>query len=109
MSRRDKKELTLDDVREEVKKFAIAMEERLRENDWKGYLDDVNGWESMSRQKLFNELTFEAVTLSVSIHTRSRPRILTGSVDVANYSMMLFDNESRPKKPTKKDEEPTTT
>lgn len=104
MSKHDKNGLTFEDVREEVKRFAIAMEDRLRENEWRGYLDDKNGWESMSRQRLFNELTFEAVNLSVAIQTRSKPKMLMMSADVANYAMMLFDNESRSKK-DKKDEE----
>lgn len=103
MSKREKKDLTFDDVRDEVKNFAVAMEQALRENDWRGYLEDKNGWESMSRQKLFYELSYEAVNLSVAVQSRSKPRIMAKSTDVGNYAMMLFDNEMRPKKDKKED------
>jgi hypothetical protein len=103
MSKRDKQDLTFDDVRDEVKNFAIAMEHALRENEWRGYLNDKNGWESMSRQKLFYELSYEAVNLSVAVQSRSKPRIVTKSVDVGNYAMMLFDNEMRVKKDKKEE------
>jgi hypothetical protein len=105
MSKHDKKELTFDNVRDEVKNFAIAMEQALRDNEWRGYLEDKNGWESMSRQKLFYELSYEAVNLSVAVQSRSKPRIISKSIDVGNYAMMLFDNESRPKKDLKKEDE----
>jgi hypothetical protein len=91
--------LTIEDVREEVKKFAVAMERRLRENEWQGYIGDKNGWESMPRQRLYNELTFEAVNLLTAIKARSKPKITTCSADIANWAMMLFDNENREKQP----------
>lgn len=37
------------DVRPEVAKFALAMEEKLRENDWKGGWQDMNNGELLLR------------------------------------------------------------
>lgn len=74
-------------VRDTLKQFAIEMERRLRKNEWKG------GWEDLSRREIFQSLIDESMSLWSAIEERNSERIKKKSVDVANFSMMLYHNE----------------
>jgi hypothetical protein len=80
-------ELTLDDVREPVKKFAIAMEQRLRKNDWK------IPWSTLSRTILLNEIVHQVISVTNGVHARDSKKICKESADIANFAMMMYDNE----------------
>jgi hypothetical protein len=73
------------DLRPAVRKFAIAMEERLKANDYKG------GWDNCSAQYLMNGLLEELAELSAAILEGDFSGINEEAVDVANYAMMLAD------------------
>jgi hypothetical protein len=93
--------LTLGDIRPEVQAFALLMEEKLRENDFKG------GWQRDNpKGDLFRRLMEEADELRtlltvarVDIHAppymamTKDERILTGRecADIANFAMMIAD------------------
>jgi len=76
--------MTMDDVREPVQKFAMAMECVLRKHDReKGY----NGWTDANNIHLIKLL--KKCTNDVDRLTR---QIAPGAVDAANVAMMLWDN-----------------
>mgnify|MGYP000845580802 FL=1 len=79
-------ELKIDDVRPEVKNFAIAMEKRLRKNDFKG------GW---------NKENLAYFVIKIFEHSRQlRNDILYNDlyfskidcINISNYCMILYDN-----------------
>jgi hypothetical protein len=74
-------------VREEVMRFAIAMEAILRENDHKG------GWlqPRCGTKYLFDGLTTETKELYHEIEIDHKIPALKESCDVGNFDMMLFD------------------
>jgi NTP pyrophosphatase (non-canonical NTP hydrolase) len=92
--------ITLTDVRPEVAAFALAMERKLRENDWKG------GWQNDAPEALLERLYDEAQELSIAqvqlevralespdpAHAASnRRRVLDEAADVANFALMVAD------------------
>lgn len=88
------KPITFDDVRPEVRAFAVAMERKLRENDHKG------GWSGCSIEYLLRRLSEEHIELrSAVIRYRSsanndeRVRVSIGAeaADVANFCLMIAD------------------
>ncbi len=77
------------EMRDVVKWFARAMEQRLKENDHKG------GWERCTDEYLFRRLVEEVGELSIAIHDTSSEReelVLKEAADVANFTMMIVDN-----------------
>ncbi len=75
-------------LRPEVVAFAQAMEQKLRENDYKG------GWKECSTQELFKHLEEEVGELKTcveSIYDFSKEETLGEAADVANIAMMLAD------------------
>lgn len=80
-------DITIEEVRPSVRSFAISMEERLQKKEWKG------GWDEQSRRELYDQLILEAMSLLSSIQNRDKDRIMRKCSDVANYAMMIFDNE----------------
>ena len=79
------------ELRPEVQWFAEQMELKLRENDWKG------GWNGMTAQALFERLKDEVEELALNVYPHENPAyfsfhgIVKGSVDVANFAMMMAE------------------
>ena len=90
--------LTIDDVRESVREFAIAMEEKLRKNDDKGH------WANLDFQYFYKRLHDEYIELG---ETEELPCDKCGqvvphpdqqmdeAVDCGNFAMMIFDNNRK--------------
>ena len=85
--------IRLSDCREEVKMFAMAMEAKLRENDYKG------GWKNSSFAFLKAKCKEELMEINVAIHERAtnnseitRIALLQECADLANFAMMIADN-----------------
>ena len=70
------------DVRAQVARFALAMEEQLLKNDWKG------GWADMADEEIFDRIDEEVLELK----TASTVTLLVEAADVANFCMMYADN-----------------
>lgn len=73
------------DVREPVKKFAVAMEETLRKNDHKG------GWDKCSVQYLLKQVEIQTIMLKCRVQGALSEDIKSTCKNVANYAMMIFD------------------
>ena len=77
-------------LRPAVQRFAEAMEKLLRENDHK------NGWEHMSNAVIFARISQERDELLLALTDGAdfsrRLKVRHEAVDVANFCMMLFDN-----------------
>jgi len=75
-------------MREEIRRFAELMEAQLKRNDWKG------GWKNDSSAWLFGRLLEEVWELyQVLFAGETRERIAREAADVANFAMMLADQE----------------
>lgn len=72
--------------REEVRKFAHAMEYKLAMNDHKG------GWEKTSIYELLDLLQNEVEELRISIEGGNDVDIQLEAADVANFAMMAAHN-----------------
>lgn len=79
-------ELKIDDVRPEVKKFAIAMEKRLRENDFKG------GWNEEKPEYFVNKIIKHLRRLNNDVIYIDLHYSKIECINVSNYCMMLYDN-----------------
>ena len=73
-------------VREEVHDFAEAMEKVLKEND------DKDGWEECSNLYLIQRLVEETSELMKYLDAGEFGDMCKEAVDVANFAMMIFDN-----------------
>lgn len=79
-----RKQLSL--LRPEVAAFALAMEDKLRQNDHKG------GWDDCSKQYLAMRLTQEREELRSAIARGDPPEdIMKEAADIANFAMMVAD------------------
>ncbi len=76
-------------VRKEVVQFALAMEEKLKKNDWKG------GSEDLSDLDLFDKLFEEFEELSEFVEENNPKEVINEAIAVANFAMMLYDNISK--------------
>ena len=74
-------------LRPEVLAFARLMEVKLRQNDHRP------GWKNESLEWLFGRLMDETEELRTSILRDSMRPITPEAVDVANFAMMIADNE----------------
>jgi hypothetical protein len=82
-----------------VMRFAREMERKLVKNDYKG------GWEKMATVSLIRRLKMETKELEQAVHVacdycnqemKSHKTDVSGEcADVANFALMVFDNESR--------------
>ena len=72
-------------MRASVRRLAQEMEERLRDNDYKG------GWDDCTPRWLLKRLRDETKELAAAIRQDSQPTILQEAADVANFAMMIFD------------------
>jgi len=90
------------DLRPELLRFALAMENQLRENDWKrhwrGDGGRGGGWGAMRWSDIANRIRGELTelrTLMKSTRLRSRDdfkeRVTKEAADVANFAMMMSD------------------
>jgi NTP pyrophosphatase (non-canonical NTP hydrolase) len=73
------------DVREEVKKFADAMEAELKENDYKG------GWKNCDIAFLVDKLHEEVKELIDAICYGTPENVLSEAADIGNIAMMIAD------------------
>ena len=98
-------ELTFEDIRPEVLEFALLMEYKLRENDFKG------GWKNDSveallkrvdeeldelREELYVDDVLEGSGYEAPIERVHKIRTTYEAADVANMLMMIVDNILRP-------------
>jgi NTP pyrophosphatase (non-canonical NTP hydrolase) len=75
-----------DDVRPEIKRFAVMMERKLQANDHKGT------WKESSISYLFSRLEDEVRELRDQINSKSPVQDVVGEAsDVANFAMMIYD------------------
>ena len=79
-------DLQIDEVRPEVKKFAIAMEKRLRINDYKG------GWQKEQPQYFVNKIFAHFSQLWDDVLYEDYYYATLDCINIANYCMMLYDN-----------------
>ena len=70
-------------IRKEIEWFALEMEKVLRKNDAK------EGWEQEDTEYLIDQMKDNLSQLE-RLHTN---RIIKCCVDIANYAMMIADNE----------------
>lgn len=85
--------MTVDECRPEVKRFAILMEQILRDNDYKG------GWENMRLTELSERLLEEVDELEDLLARRlldgnpvTDAELAKEIADIGNFCMMLADN-----------------
>jgi hypothetical protein len=62
------------------------MEEKLRQNDYKG------GWEGVEFARLLDLLLGEVLELDEAIESGEPERIVDEAIDVANFACMIHDN-----------------
>ena len=74
-------------MRKQVEAFAKEMESRLIENDHK------TGWHDCSYDFLINNLNRNLRKLPALIHLNETEKIRKTAADIANYAMMIADNE----------------
>ena len=79
-------ELKFDDVRPEVKKFAIEMEKRLRKNDY------IPGWYKKKPPYFVNKIIIHSAQLSNDVFYGELYDSSIDCLNIANYCMMLYVN-----------------
>lgn len=79
-------------LRLSVQRFAEQMEAKLRENDHKGSC----GWQSCSRGYLLRRLATEIRELRAVVKSGKADQVAAEAADVANFCMMLAENEGAP-------------
>lgn len=79
-------------IRQSVYEFSIAMEQKLTKKDAKG------GWQKNSISNLFSMMNDEVEELKEAINSDIKEEIRKEAVDVADFSMMIFDNMGRKEK-----------
>ena len=80
-------------LRQSVATFAQAMEEKLRENDYKG------GWKGCDMQYLSMRLTQEREELRKAVERGDPTEVLREAADVANFCMMIAEKVARDVEP----------
>ena len=75
-------------MRTALKKFANAQEVILKDND-----QFKAGWEYCSNSHLLRKLKTEVAELELALIDGDKENIKYECCDVANYAMMLFDNQ----------------
>lgn len=73
-------------VRPQVEAFALAMERKLRQNDHKG------GWRRMNNGAIMHRVDIEREELTAALASKDWMRIRDEAADVANFLMMLCQN-----------------
>lgn len=79
-------------LRPSLRKFAVAMELRLRAND---HTKAARGWKACSDEYLLRRLSEEYEELLLELRGLSRcnpKRVCDEAADVANFAMMIADN-----------------
>ena len=84
-----KEESRTDAQRPSVKVFAIEMEKQLRANDHKG------GWGECTPTFLMTELNKNRERLRIAIMAGNLEQVVRRAANVANFAMMLAENEGR--------------
>lgn len=88
----DEKKITLAECRPEVQRFALLMEQKLRENDHKGGWQR-DRWRDLSRRldEEHGELRAVAAGCSADASAERRGEVAREAADVANFAMMIAD------------------
>lgn len=79
----------MDRPRRAVERFALGMERKLRQNDYKG------GWKQMSVDEMLERLDEEVEELKKALHPMRKEnpqRVFKEAVDIANFCMFIADN-----------------
>jgi len=84
-----KEENRTDAPRPSVKVFAIEMEKQLRTNDHKGT------WDDQTAATLVEGLNYNAWHLNNAITAKSYESIIRRAANIANFAMMLAENEGK--------------
>lgn len=74
-------------LRKEVRLFAEQMELKLRKNDHKGH------WDVCRPGYLIDRLKEETKELEKILYSENPKQIISEAADVANFAMMIADNE----------------
>ena len=77
------------ELRPEVDKFSQAMEEKLRENDYRG------GWQHCDIDYLFMRMAEERQELRRAVRGKDPVKVLREAADIANFALMIADNFTR--------------
>jgi hypothetical protein len=72
-------------MRDEVKSFASAMEQKLQKRD--GY----GGWRHLPLEYLREKLQAEVRELEISLRYEPTDEVMNECVDVANFCMFIYD------------------
>lgn len=72
--------------RHAIEEFTFEMEERLSRNEHKG------GWSDATNGYLLDRLQEEVAELQRALINGKSKKICSEAADVANFAMMLFDN-----------------
>jgi NTP pyrophosphatase (non-canonical NTP hydrolase) len=78
-----------EELRPEVERFAMGMERKLRQNDFKG------GWKQMTVDEMLERLDEEVEELKKALHPMRKEnpqRVFKEAVDVANFCLFIADN-----------------
>ena len=95
-------DITFDDVRPEIKKFAVEMEEKLRANDFKTHWSECDYEYLVQLYMMSVERVSDVINCAhnrysiyddpfMKSHAFVAYRAIDYLIDVANYSMMLYD------------------
>lgn len=76
-------------IREEVRWFAVEMERKLRQNDWRG------GWADSHPDWLLDRLREETRELDAAVQAGRPNKIIDEAADVANFAMMIADQQRK--------------
>lgn len=79
--------------RKVVQDFAIEMEKRLKDNDYKGHWKDFSTSYLVNRLNQKVEEVEKALGLYLLFDNENKGSIKDECVDVANFAMMIADNE----------------
>ncbi len=74
-------------LRPEVRAFAEEMEKQLKANEHKGH------WDDCKEDFLYDELDKNFQILDFALANNDMPEILRRCANIANFAMMLADNE----------------
>ncbi len=73
-------------MRKEVRWFSELMEKKLGDNEWKG------GWKDLNNPHLLKMMLDEWHELLNAVTSDDKDSIVEEAVDIANFCMMIADN-----------------
>ena len=81
--------MKIEECRGSVQDFAIQMEIKLRENDYKG------GWGHLANEEIVARMLEETSELLMEMACIGGNNPCDEAIDVANFAMMFWDNNHR--------------